>query len=175
MPQYLSSVDPDAPPTPVSIVYRNYAITSIVGCPGSILACYTVDIKYIGRKGTMAVAALLTGIFICLFTASSDADYQLAFSCLVAFFQNIMYGVLYAYTPGMFTVGDFVALLICLRNLPCTKSRNRNGNCVFLQPHCWSLCPDRRHSWLNCRSEDSNLCLWSSFAFGLHCDGVSSD
>lgn len=48
----------------------------------------------------MAISALLTGIFIFLFTVSADADFQLAFSCLVAFFQNIMYGVLYAYTPG---------------------------------------------------------------------------
>lgn len=101
LPQYLTSVDPNAPPTPTSVVYRNYAITSIVGCPGSIIACYTVDIKYVGRKGTMAFSAMLTGIFIFLFTTSSDADFQLAFSCLVAFFQNIMYGVLYAYTPGM--------------------------------------------------------------------------
>lgn len=100
LPQYLSSVDPDAPPTPPNIVYRNYAIQSIVGCPGSIIACYLVDVKYLGRKGTMAIATLLTGIFLFLFTSSTDASFQLAFNCLVAFFQNIMYGVLYAYTPG---------------------------------------------------------------------------
>ncbi|KAG9792332.1 MFS general substrate transporter, partial [Aureobasidium melanogenum] len=102
LPQYLTSVDPNAPPTPTSIVYRNYAITSIVGCPGSIIACYTVDIKYIGRKGTMAISTMLTGIFLFLFTTSTDSSFQLAFSCLVAFFQNIMYGVLYAYTPETF-------------------------------------------------------------------------
>lgn len=100
LPQYLSSVDPDAPPTPPSIVYRNYAIQAIVGCPGSIIACYLVDVRYLGRKGTMAIATVLTGIFLFLFTSSTDASFQLAFNCLVAFFQNIMYGVLYAYTPG---------------------------------------------------------------------------
>ena len=102
LPQYLTNVDPDAPPTPTSTVYRNYAITSVIGVPGSIIACYTVDIPYIGRKGTMAVSTLLTGIFLFIFTTSTDSDFQLAFTCLEAFFQNIMYGVLYAYTPEIF-------------------------------------------------------------------------
>ena len=82
--------------------YRNYAITSVVGVPGSIIACFTVEIPYIGRKGTMAIATLLSGIFLFLFTISADAKYQLAFSSVEAFFQNIMYGVLYAYTPEVF-------------------------------------------------------------------------
>ncbi|KAL9086425.1 MAG: hypothetical protein Q9159_004202 [Coniocarpon cinnabarinum] len=84
------------------ITYRNYAITNVVGVPGSLLAYYTVNIKYIGRKGTMAVGTLITGIFLFIFTTSTNSDFQLAFSSLVTFFQNIMYGVLYAYTPEVF-------------------------------------------------------------------------
>jgi sugar phosphate permease len=87
---------------PNSIVYRNYAITSIVGVPGSIIACYTVDIPYIGRKGTMAISTMLSGVFLFLFTISTSDSYQLAFTSLEAFFQNTMYGVLYAYTPEVF-------------------------------------------------------------------------
>lgn len=102
LPQYLTQIDPDAPPSPTSVVYRNYAILSVVGVPGSILACYTVDIPYIGRKGTIAISTLLTGVFLFVFTTNSDSDFQLTFSCLEAFFQNIMYGVLYAYTPEVF-------------------------------------------------------------------------
>ena len=96
LPQYLSNAGKDLPPTPTAIVYRNYAITSIVGVPGSIIACYTVDVKYIGRKGTIAAATLLTAIFLFLFTLKSDPDYQTALTSVEAFFQNIMYGVLYA-------------------------------------------------------------------------------
>ena len=96
LPQYLSNAGKGQAPTPTNIVYRNYAITSIVGVPGSILACYTVDIKYIGRKGTIAVSTLLTGIILFLFTISSDPNFETAMSSLEAFFQNIMYGVLYA-------------------------------------------------------------------------------
>ncbi|PZC92473.1 membrane transporter [Pyrenophora tritici-repentis] len=98
LPQYLGS----AAEIDTSTVYRNYAISAIVGVPGSLIACYTVDLKYIGRKGTMAIATVITGVFVFLFTISADSDFQLAFTCLEAFFQNIMYGVLYAYTPEVF-------------------------------------------------------------------------
>lgn len=47
----------------------------------------------------MVVGTALTGVFVFLFTLSGDPDFQLAFSCLEACFQQIMYGVLYAYTP----------------------------------------------------------------------------
>lgn len=90
LPQYLREANPNAPPEPNSVVYRNYVIESVVGCPGSVIACFTVNIKYIGRKGTMAIATCLTGIFLFLFTISANSDFQLGFSCMVAFFQNIM-------------------------------------------------------------------------------------
>ena len=72
------------------ITYRDYAITTVVGVPGSAIAYYTVNLKYIGRKGTMAISTLITGIFLFLFTVSQNSDFQLAFSSLVSFFQNIM-------------------------------------------------------------------------------------
>lgn len=83
-------------------VYRNYAITNVIGVPGSIIAIYTVNLKYVGRKGTMAIATVLTGVFVCLFTVSKDPNFQLGMTCMEAFFQNVMYGVLYAYTPEVF-------------------------------------------------------------------------
>ncbi|KAL4906543.1 hypothetical protein BDW74DRAFT_167187 [Aspergillus multicolor] len=101
LPQYLQRAGGGESQSP-NIVYRNYAITSIVGLPGSVLACFTVDIKYIGRKGTMIAGTLLTGVLLFCFTASTDPNIQLLCSSLEAFFQNIMYGVLYAYTPEVF-------------------------------------------------------------------------
>lgn len=96
LPQYFSASNS------TYTTYRNYAITSIVGVPGSILACYTVEIKYIGRKGTMAISTMITGVILFCFTAAPTSDTQLVCSCLEAFFQNISYGVLYAYTPEVF-------------------------------------------------------------------------
>ena len=112
-------------PTPNRIVYRNYAITSIVGVPGSFIAAYTVEVKYVGRKYTIAISTLITGILLFCFTISSESNFQLIFGSLEAFFQSmsrrspsatftvklignltfeldIMYGVLYAYTPEVF-------------------------------------------------------------------------
>ena len=103
LPKYLSN-GKGAAGAPINKyeTYRNYAITSVVGVPGSILAMYTVDINYFGRKGTLALSTKFSGIFLFLFTMSADSKFQLAFSSIEAFFQNIMYGVLYAYTPEVF-------------------------------------------------------------------------
>ena len=75
-------------PTPNRIVYRNYVITSLVGVPGSFIAAYTVDVKYIGRKYTIAISTLITGIVLFCFTISSDSSYQLTFGSLEAFFVS---------------------------------------------------------------------------------------
>ncbi|KAI9924744.1 hypothetical protein ASPWEDRAFT_511279 [Aspergillus wentii DTO 134E9] len=119
LPQYLKNAGGDSA-TDNYTVYRNYAITSVVGVPGSILACYTVEIKYIGRKGTMAISSLITGVILFCFTASTDSDIQLLCSCLEAFFQNIMYGVLYAYTPEVFPApvrGTATGISSCLNRI----------------------------------------------------------
>lgn len=115
LPQYLGNTS-----SSTYITYRNYAISSIVGLPGSILACYTVEIKYIGRKGTMAIATMITGILLFCFTASTDPDVVLVCTCLEAFFQNIMYGVLYAYTPEVFPApnrGTGTGISSCLNRI----------------------------------------------------------
>ncbi|KAL8942834.1 MAG: hypothetical protein Q9216_001449 [Gyalolechia sp. 2 TL-2023] len=119
LPQYLTNSNAEQPTAP-SIVYRNYAITSVVGVPGSLIAYYTVNIKYIGRKGTIAISTLITGVLVFCFTISSDPDFQLIFTCLEAFFQNIMYGVLYAYTPEVFPApnrGTGTGIASCLNRI----------------------------------------------------------
>ncbi|KAL8766138.1 MAG: hypothetical protein Q9209_006978 [Squamulea sp. 1 TL-2023] len=119
LPQYLSNSNSEQPTEP-SVVYRNYAVTSIVGVPGSLIAYYTVNLKYVGRKGTIAISTLITGILVFCFTISSDSTFQLAFTCLEAFFQNIMYGVLYAYTPEVFPApnrGTGTGIASCLNRI----------------------------------------------------------
>jgi len=50
----------------------------------------------------MAVSTLISGIFLYMFTINSNPDWQTLCSSLEGFFQNVMYGVLYAYTPEVF-------------------------------------------------------------------------
>lgn len=71
-----------------SETYRNYTIISVLGIPGSLVACAVVDWtrgegKWAvgGRKLTMAVSTLLTGVFLFLFTTSKSEAAVLGFSC----------------------------------------------------------------------------------------------
>ncbi|KAI0474394.1 sugar transporter [Xylaria cf. heliscus] len=86
--------------------YRNYAIISVAGVPGSLLAAYLVDHKspLLGRKGTLAISTLVSAVFLYLFATlgGSSPGAQLFFTSVEAFCQNIMYGVLYAFTPEIF-------------------------------------------------------------------------
>lgn len=85
--------------------YRNYAITSVCGVPGSILAAWLVEqnSRFFGRKGTLASSTFVSAIFLFAFVVfGKSSTTQLIFSCVGAFAQNIMYGVLYAYTPEIF-------------------------------------------------------------------------
>lgn len=92
--------------TPIdSETYRNYAITSIMGVPGSLLAAYLVDhpSPFLGRRGTLASSTFISAIFLFFFVIyGTTPTRQLVFSCVEAFAQNIMYGVLYAFTPEIF-------------------------------------------------------------------------
>jgi hypothetical protein len=96
----------NGPPQAISAeMYRNYAITSVVGVPGSLLAAYTVDHRspLLGRRGTLAISTLVSAVFLFGFAVLGTSPLsQLAFSCVEAFSQNIMYGVLYAFTPELF-------------------------------------------------------------------------
>ncbi|KAE8379032.1 major facilitator superfamily domain-containing protein [Aspergillus bertholletiae] len=114
LPQYLGSS------ASTSETYRNYAITSVTGLVGPILARYMVDIKYVGRKGTMAVSTLFTAILLFCFTAAKTPDTQLVCSALESFTQMIMYGVLYAYTPEVFPApnrGTGTGIASCLNRI----------------------------------------------------------
>ncbi|KAG6826278.1 hypothetical protein H0H92_000459 [Tricholoma furcatifolium] len=83
----------------IDTTYRNYAIISIMGIPGSIIACFVVDrtrgsqAKWSagGRKFTMAVSTALTGIFLFLFTTSKSDAAVLGWSCASGVTQNAVF------------------------------------------------------------------------------------
>lgn len=90
-----------------SETYRNYAIISVVGVPGSLLAAYTVDHKspFLGRKGTLAISTFVSAVFLFFFVKfGTTPNSQLFFTCVEAFCQNIMYGVLYAFSGKYKTI-----------------------------------------------------------------------
>ncbi|WFD26751.1 hypothetical protein MNAN1_001738 [Malassezia nana] len=83
--------------------YRNYVIISVCGVPGSVIGAWMVTWPRSGRRGAMAIGTILSGVFLFGFTGvGSSATGQLAFFSVTNFFENIMYGVLYCYTPESF-------------------------------------------------------------------------
>lgn len=102
IPIYLENRGVASGSSSTEIVYRNYAIQAVCGIPASLLGGYTVNLKRVGRKGTGAFACICTGLFLFLFTRATTPAAVLGFSCAVAFFQNLVYGLLYSYTPELF-------------------------------------------------------------------------
>lgn len=76
--------------------YRDYSITSTVGIFGPILSAGLVNIRQLGRRRTMALAALCAAAFAGAFTTVRSEASNLAFSSMLGFWQNAFYAVLYA-------------------------------------------------------------------------------
>ena len=64
-----------------------------------MLAGYMCNFKYLGRRYTMVIGALTTMAFFFAYTQVRTQSQNIGFSCAIAFFLNIYYGTLYAYTP----------------------------------------------------------------------------
>ncbi|KAM0198945.1 hypothetical protein ACHAPI_003389 [Fusarium lateritium] len=102
IPIYLENKGVNRGGSSISKTYRNYAIQAVCGIPASLVGGLTVDMKRIGRKGTGTFACIGTGVFLFLFTRASNEAGIIGFSCAIAFFQNLVYGLLYSYTPELF-------------------------------------------------------------------------
>ncbi|EPX72159.1 membrane transporter [Schizosaccharomyces octosporus yFS286] len=101
LPYYLESRGNANKPLSVYETYRNSLIVSTLGVPGSLLAGILVELR-IGRKGTLTLSLLLTGVFLFASTTAKTSNAYLGWNCAFTFVSDIMYGVLYAYTPEVF-------------------------------------------------------------------------
>ncbi|KAI0667723.1 MFS general substrate transporter [Trametes maxima] len=88
------------------ITYRNQVILSVIGVPGALLAGWMVELPYVGRKGTLAMSTIITGVFLFASTTARTSNALLGWNCGFTFTSNVMYGVLYAVTPELFPAKD---------------------------------------------------------------------
>ncbi|KAI1794987.1 membrane transporter [Ganoderma leucocontextum] len=88
------------------VTYRNQVILSTMGIPGSLLAGWMVEQPIFGRKGTLAISSVLTGVFLFASTTSRTSNTLLGWNCGYTFANNVMYGVLYAVSPELFPTKD---------------------------------------------------------------------
>jgi hypothetical protein len=88
------------------ITYRNSLIIAVLGVPGCIIGGILVETPKVGRKGTLAASTVLTGVLLLCSTTALSSDSLLGWNCAYNFMSNIMYAVLYAYTPEIFPTKD---------------------------------------------------------------------
>ena len=88
------------------ITYRNSLIIAVLGIPGAMIGGVLVEIPRFGRKGALAVATTLTGVFLFASTTALTSNALLGWNCAYSFMSNVMYAVLYAYTPEIFPTKD---------------------------------------------------------------------
>ncbi|KAF4584140.1 membrane transporter [Ophiocordyceps camponoti-floridani] len=85
-----------------NITYRNSLIIAVLGVPGAILGGFLVELPRMGRKGTLSLFTLLTGVFLFCSTTAANSTALLGWNCAFNFCSNVMYAVLYGYTPEIF-------------------------------------------------------------------------
>ena len=88
------------------LTYRNSLIIAVLGVPGALLGGAMVEIKKFGRRGTLSLATILTGVFLYASTTALTSNALLGWQCAYNFVSNVMYAVLYAYTPEIFPTKD---------------------------------------------------------------------
>ncbi|PTD09466.1 hypothetical protein HYE67_006410 [Fusarium culmorum] len=84
------------------ITYRNSLIIAVLGVPGALLGGWLVELPKLGRKGTLSASTVLTGVFLYCSTTATTSGALLGWQCAFNFFSNIMYAVLYSFTPELF-------------------------------------------------------------------------
>ncbi|KAH6670282.1 major facilitator superfamily transporter [Plectosphaerella plurivora] len=82
--------------------YRDSLIIAVLGVPGALLGGWLVERRVVGRKGTLSLSTVLTGVFLYCSTTALTSDALLGWNCAFNFTSNVMYAVLYGFTPELF-------------------------------------------------------------------------
>jgi len=117
------------------VTYRDSLVVATVGIPGALLGGYLVELPLLGRKGTLSLATLMTGGFLYGSTSALTSGALLGWNCGFNFAGNIMYSVLYAYTPEIFPTKDRGT------GNALTATSNRVFGIMAVKPPLWSNNP----------------------------------
>lgn len=88
------------------LTYRNSLIIAVLGVPGALVGGVLVELPRFGRKGALALSTTMTGVFLFASTTAKNSNALLGWNCGFNFSSNVMYAVLYAYTPEIFPTKD---------------------------------------------------------------------
>ncbi|GFG07885.1 uncharacterized MFS-type transporter PB1E7.08c [Aspergillus udagawae] len=99
LPYYLQSQGRKVGGGSTYTTWRNYAINQVSGLAGPIFAAILVESKFLGRRGTMALGALLTMVLQFGYTQIRTPAQNVGVSAAISAASNMYYGTIYAYTP----------------------------------------------------------------------------
>jgi len=88
------------------ITYRDSLIIAVLGIPGALFGGLLVELPRFGRKGALSMSTALTGVFLYASTTALNSNSLLGWNCAYNFMSNVMYSVLYAYTPEIVPTKD---------------------------------------------------------------------
>ncbi|KAI0203687.1 putative sugar transporter [Astrocystis sublimbata] len=88
------------------LTYRNNLILAVLGVPGAFVGAALAELPKFGRKGALSLATVLTGVFLFASTTATNSAALLGWNSAYSFTSNIMYAVLYAFTPEIFPTQD---------------------------------------------------------------------
>ncbi|KZO98889.1 MFS general substrate transporter [Calocera viscosa TUFC12733] len=106
LPYLLATRGADTGNNSTYITYRNEVIIAVLGIPGALAGGLLVELPKFGRKGALCVSTVITGVFLFGSTTAKTSNSLLGWNCGYNFTSNIMYAVLYAYTPEIFPARD---------------------------------------------------------------------
>ncbi|TXT07439.1 hypothetical protein VHUM_03159 [Vanrija humicola] len=106
LPSIMSSKSFSGEQVSVARTYRDTLIIATMGVPGALVGALFSEIPGIGRKGILSASCILTGVFLYVSTVANSSNAFLGYNCAYNFFSSIMYAVLYAYTPELFSTAN---------------------------------------------------------------------
>lgn len=84
------------------LTYRNSLIVAATGIPGALVGGVMVELPRLGRRGTLSASTVVTGVMLFGSTTAASSAALLGWDCAFNFTSNIMYAVLYSYSPELF-------------------------------------------------------------------------
>lgn len=87
--------------TGFDFTYMIYCIVSAVGVLGPVAAGFLVETRF-GRRWMMAISAVLTGVFLFVYTVAGTQAADIGFQCATGILGNFEYAVMFGFTPESF-------------------------------------------------------------------------
>ena len=115
IPSIVSFSEPD-----VYTTYWHLVVNAVMGVPACIIGAFLIEVKGVGRKGTLGASTILTGVFLFCSTTSKNSDQLMGWQCAFKFTSGLMFAVLYTYTPEIFPTkyrGTGNALTACANRI----------------------------------------------------------